>query len=957
MKKQFIITVGPTGSGKGRVLSSYSPLIQREINKNNPDYYNKNLDDLVQESPEYIYQFDHKFLKSFKQTFFENDMYTHSDKIKETLYTKDINNIAKSLDIQPKQQCFTKTRIDDLIQDPTMSDSDCTKDSLIKQQIDDLYFSIRNSKNTHGDTVPIQSEILLHEALKAGKNIIYEITGENIYTIKALCGHQLEQGKGPTRFKFPGTPEYRADKEYIHDYEIILLIPYTHSWGLLSRINSRFIKQLHEYIHDYEIETGKARSAPRIVNIKSERDLINRVSNIYKNIKYIIQNKCVDKLFLYDNNNKAPSKILELIFDNKQELGHCKELTKKNKIKYREWKRGSVDIPDFTRYIDDYCDRGQQNGGANRLSKWIHPANKDAYSALKQIFSKTGEHLNKTFSFYNMSICWVYKNQSTQDNYYLASLRVTGFPDKHRQTVTGSSIYNKDQGIQYANSTYLQWDDTELDQHKYVDYAGDIYNKWNTPFGYWRTDYDKTLVLLYKYNDIENKLVVKDQQICDRIVDGRVFCTFEKIDSGDNILTNAIISGSTAGPVDKSTEIRWGIDPKTNQCILIPPNVDKAGWKQGMVHVFSKHRKHIIKGEINNSIEHISDMTVIHPCASVIGKTEKNYAMMYFQHESKDRFNPNKGVLLNFHMTRPVPGVDNSGLIFYFKPIDFDLDSTDNLFDHNGWSQPISPRNSDIFVRIQNYYASQVTDPDEQNLNIDNFGRISCTTPLNYIDYGADTGKLITGVAHLKINLYEYLHNRIFVIGNAHNYTDVEQVLPHLEKDNVYRFYKYKMVPWLKKKVLNNEKNKAKYTARNIASTKFWNTHRGIPKYLEEDCAFARDLLLHDGIISHDGSYYEIIRHLHPSAIYFMIIYRVSKTDLTLHSFSNPFIINNEVTASFLNFPMGLTTNKDDILLSYGDGDCKSYVACIDKDKFNGMCVNTNSSRVDKIPFDLYVDL
>ena len=166
-KKQFIITVGPTGSGKGRVLSSYSPFIQSQINDNNPDYYNKNLDDLVQESPDYIHQFDDRFLKTFQQTFLENDMYTHKHKIKETLYSKDINNIAKALDIQQKQQCFTKTRIEDLIQDPTMSDTDCTKDSPIKQQIDDLYFSIRNSKNTAGDTVPIQSEILLDEALKA----------------------------------------------------------------------------------------------------------------------------------------------------------------------------------------------------------------------------------------------------------------------------------------------------------------------------------------------------------------------------------------------------------------------------------------------------------------------------------------------------------------------------------------------------------------------------------------------------------------------------------------------------------------------------------------------------------------------------------------------------------------------------------------------------------------------
>ena len=948
-KKQFIITVGPTGSGKGRVLSSYSPMIQTEINKNNPDYYNKNLDDLVQESPDYIHQFNEQFLDTFKQTFFENDMYTTKGTIKKTLLVEDINKLAKSLDIQQEQQCFTKKRIDSLIKNPTQSDADCLKDSHIKEEMDKLYWKIRKTPNTVGDTVPIQSEILLDEALKAGKNIIYEITGENIFTIKALCGHSLEEGKGPTRFKFPGTPEYNADPRYTYKYEIILLIPYTHSWVLLSRINSRFIKQLHEYIHDYEIETGAPRSAPRIVNIKSERELISKIKNIYENIKYIIENKCVDKLFLYDNNNNPPSKILELIFNNKEQPGECKIDKDKRKI-YKNWRLNSKDIPDFTQYIGKYCSNSLQSGGANELSDWIWTANDDCYNALLKIFSKTGEQINKTFSFYNMSICWVYEKEG--EDYYVATIRVTGYFDRKQKTKTGEIINNKDQGIAYANRTYLQWDDKEPDRNKYLDYAGDIYNKWNNPFGWWRGhSYDKTLVLLIKFNK-KKQFELKDQQICDTIIDARVFSTYEKIDEDDNIMTNAIISGSTAGDVNPLRDIVYGLD-KSGNCVKIPPGVD-PGWKQGMVHVFSKHRKHTIKGEINNSIELISEMTVIHPCASVIGKLEKNYAMMYFQHESKDkdRFNPNKGVLLNFHMTRPVQGVPNSGLIFYFLPINLSQknggDPTDHLFKPNGWIT-INPPNSDIFVRIQNHYASLTIDN-----NVDNFGRISCTTPLNYIDYGSGVGKLITGVAHLKINIYTYLDKRIKKIMND-GYSS-EQVLRMLERDNVYRFYKDRMVPWLTGKVLSNRENKAKYTARILPNQEFWESNNGLPIYLNSGFEDIKTLLMHDGILTHNGTHFEIIRHLHPIWIYFMIIYRVRKSDLTLHSFSNPFIINKEETATFLNFPTGLTTNNKNIWLSYGDGDCKSYLACINTDKFNRMCVNTNSTPIQNIPFDLYID-
>ena len=102
-----------------------------------------------------------------------------------------------------------------------------------------------------------------------------------------------------------------------------------------------------------------------------------------------------------------------------------------------------------------------------------------------------------------------------------------------------------------------------------------------------------------------------------------------------------------------------------------------------------------------------------------------------------------------------------------------------------------------------------------------------------------------------------------------------------------------------------------------------------------------------------------------------MIIYRLNYDDLTLKDFSNPFIIMKEPTSSFLNFPMGLTiaNHVEDpknkifgrppiyIWISYGEGDCKSYVASFTKEKILELCKNNNSTPVTNIHFDLYDDL
>ena len=958
-KKQFIITVGPTGSGKGRVVSSYNPFIQQAIKSHDPSYYTRGLDDLVQESTDYIHSFDTEFLPDF-QTFFKKNYSTKDGNIKKSLGTRDINRLSGELGIKPRDGCFTRKRIQELVEHPEMSDESCTVSTPIKESMDELYFEVRKTKNKDWDerTYPQQNEFLVDRALKEGKNIIFEITGENVDTVKALCDLPLAVGKGPTLFSFPGTRSYRENREYPHEYEIILLIPYTHTWVLMSRINSRFIKQLHEYILDYDISTGAPIQAPRIVDIKTERELINRVSKIYKNLQMIIENRCVDTLLLYDNNLNPPSKLLTIFFNDSEMKGICIK-NPRNKQKYNRWKRESVDIHDFTRYIGQYCS-DHQSGGAGPGSKgpiasWIFDATEDCFRSLTALYNdpaKKAEYgllgnINDTFSFFNIGLTWV--NQKDGADYYIATVRATGYPVTDGSTIlpNGARLTSKKDGIKYANENYLDWVDKTPDERPYVDYAGDIYNKWYSPLGWWKTQQDITLVLLYKREG--DRFTVIDQSICNSIVDARIFCTYVNTETAISKTTNSIITGSLhSGRVSFTHALN-----DDGICIELPRGEMNPWGKQGMVHVFTNTTE-----RDSTIIPRMTDPSMIGPCLSKKKQEEKNFAMMYFHTTSDTRFRKGKGVLLHYHMTRANPG-GLSGNIFYFKEIDFEIDPDADLSSLGGWTK-IVPPDSDIFIRFSNYYSDQTLGRDK-----DSFGRVSCTTPLNAIEYSKGN-KYITGVGHLKIDIWKYLATRISQLyaDGMRTYAwyqgispaqKKQEILSVLETDHVYRFYKYSLLPWVKAYIWDNQDHIDKYTAFVIYGSQ---TIR--PNFLYDHGEatngdnLLREILQEDGFYRMEDGRPRIIRHLHPHYIYFMIIYRLNYNDLTLKDFSNPFIIMKEPTSSFLDFPTGLTTNRDDIWISYGDGDCKAYVASFKKEKIVELCKNNNSTPVTDIHFDLY---
>ena len=111
---------------------------------------------------------------------------------------------------------------------------------------------------------------------------------------------------------------------------------------------------------------------------------------------------------------------------------------------------------------------------------------------------------------------------------------------------------------------------------------------------------------------------------------------------------------------------------------------------------------------------------------------------------------------------------------------------------------------------------------------------------------------------------------------------------------------------------------------------------------------------------------YQAIRNFHPTTVYFMFFYKINKNTLALESFSHPFMILHDATTSFLNFPIGFTSNQvknesgqDDgekhYWLSYGEGDCQCKLAAFKSSQLDELVnQNNNDTPVTNIEFWSY---
>ena len=94
-------------------------------------------------------------------------------------------------------------------------------------------------------------------------------------------------------------------------------------------------------------------------------------------------------------------------------------------------------------------------------------------------------------------------------------------------------------------------------------------------------------------------------------------------------------------------------------------------------------------------------------------------------------------------------------------------------------------------------------------------------------------------------------------------------------------------------------------------------------------------------------------KNIHPVFLYYMFFYSVDPEDFHLLHFSDPFMIEHPIS-SYLDFPVGLTQFGDDMLLSYGHGDCASYLAKFPKDVYDGLLTHTNATPLEDIQYHIY---
>jgi len=350
---------------------------------------------------------------------------------------------------------------------------------------------------------------------------------------------------------------------------------------------------------------------------------------------------------------------------------------------------------------------------------------------------------------------------------------------------------------------------------------------------------------------------------------------------------------------------------------------------------FDSHKK--------NNIILSDELKIIAPCLTQADKAEKNYSLIHIQYDDSKRIwsetAKKKGFLVHFHMTRKGTG----GNIFFWAPRTESSNTDDVLNNRTNW-ETIEPRNSDFFLKYNTWFNNGVNGQSS---------RISCTTPLLQIDSFRDEGKKFIAVGHFKINWVAYLDNLIRSAGS--------EMDSSVQTNPFYKFYKNEMAPRLKSKI---QLQKYQLLIRKGLGSSYGLNFMDDAKYPHFFTMALADGWIIDGDTLPQTSYhgfYGTVNCLHTHYIYFQFFYGLNYKSLELDFMSDYFLIghedpNDDRGASFLNFPVGLTTNDDNYWISYGDGDCKSLIASWKKEKLNDLCRHQNPSslKMEDIEFKYF---
>ena len=663
-----------------------------------------------------------------------------------------------------------------------------------------------------------------------------------------------------------------------------------------------------------------------------------------------------------------------------------------------------------TRYLpSSFIKQNQQGGG--RFVDTMSDITQSLVNEFKRA-NNFSDSETKSLSIFNPSLTWL--RDDGQVSYYCCTSRCCISIDSTTYRPVTEEFINRSYAsmkrrMEFFNIRYNNPDKND----DYVKSSGSIFNKWFTPWGFWRPPLgtipaDVTMITMIRvdWRYPSAAPFFGNSQILGSTcgdesspIDARVlnmFTDYVSTDAPTSTIDTVYITGSRNGPCIHPDEQSVGPELTPNHVFPIDPEssiegspafngpmIDGGAWKQSLTRVQILKRG----DQICYSFPYQTDITGRDPftkreksresalanCISWYQKTEKNYALFYFDNEDPDRtFCPKKCMILNYSMTsRPSNKRNVGGMVFYYKPFDSRVDDPSNFnslldgkqfeegdFELDGYDdtwKTIQPTHSDVFNKINAYFA---------HCDL----RVSCTTPFVKWDNS------LIAVGHIKVNIFKHLNEKLKEKYHS-GMTDFDEIVNFYTNEEVDRLFAFgiDMIRRITQNIMNHPihgyNGDMKYLVRfNQTDNEVVSKEEKylIYQFLTPGYEAVRALLISEGFIILDESgKYITTRNLHPIHIYFMFFYKINAHTLSLESFSDPFILGDGGDESFLNFPLGITQcrpltaaiagQKSLVWVSYGEGDCRCKIASFTPDQIDTLVAkNNNNTKVQNIDFSGY---
>ena len=663
-----------------------------------------------------------------------------------------------------------------------------------------------------------------------------------------------------------------------------------------------------------------------------------------------------------------------------------------------------------TRYLpSSFIKQNQQGGG--RFVDTMSDITQSLVNEFKRA-NNFSDSETKSLSIFNPSLTWL--RDDGQVSYYCCTSRCCISIDSTTNRPVTEEFINRSYASMKRRMDFFNIRYNNPDKNDdYVKSSGSIFNKWFTPWGFWRPPLgtipaDVTMITMIRvdWRYPSAAPFFGNSQILGSTcgdesspIDARVlnmFTDYVSTDAPTSTIDTVYITGSRNGPCIHPDEQSVGPELTPNHVFPIDPEssiegspafngpmIDGGAWKQSLTRVQILKRG----DQICYSFPYQTDITGRDPftkreksresalanCISWYQKTEKNYALFYFDNEDPDRtFCPKKCMILNYSMTsRPSNKRNVGGMVFYYKPFDSRVDDPSNFnslldgkqfeegdFELDGYDdtwKTIQPTHSDVFNKINAYFA---------HCDL----RVSCTTPFVKWDNS------LIAVGHIKVNIFKHLNEKLKEKYHS-GMTDFDEIVNFYTNEEVDRLFAFgiDMIRRITQNIMNHPihgyNGDMKYLVRfNQTDNEVVSKEEKylIYQFLTPGYEAVRALLISEGFIILDESgKYITTRNLHPIHIYFMFFYKINAHTLSLESFSDPFILGDGGDESFLNFPLGITQcrpltaaiagQKSLVWVSYGEGDCRCKIASFTPDQIDTLVAkNNNNTKVQNIDFSGY---